>query len=196
MAHHVRSILINIDLPQDIFSQVTAQLGQVGGPSDHTIVSALTADEMDPLPLSDAISLWLFVERQNDRMSKGTKNTAAQLLYISEQLSKYHTGPTNVEVHLVDCGERPSAPLSDLGVLAQYLESISENIYTEATGTVYALNYALSDKDDDEIIDVELLDTRSAEFIQHTTRYYMDALKDLNQGFGQGQLPTVISKAR
>lgn len=89
-------------------------------------------------------------------------------------------------VTLVDCGDTLMSPLSDLAVLGQYLEALSDNLSADAEGLILAAD---CDFEAESCPTVTVRDTRSEAFIEHVADFTRRALKVLNTQFGQGDVP-------
>jgi hypothetical protein len=184
MTSKKRLVIANLDLEDEVFSGIVRALEAA-----NTLQGSLTdLDELaavGPNLGEDEIELVAFFSRRADSSLASLSPALARIAAVDLSLTRMQVKYAVRKITLVDCGEMPSAPLSEFNALAQYLETFAENLASETTGKVMALDYEETSGNE---LSVRLYDTQSAEFLDHFLEYTKHALRMLNNGFGHGNL--------
>ncbi|MEM9147429.1 MAG: hypothetical protein AAGC57_14655 [Pseudomonadota bacterium] len=178
-------LMVNLDLADQHYTFVRSHLRSKVLDPDTSI---LTLDDIYAGSLRDDIEpleIMVFHKRQ---VNWNVDLIKPALRSISDMCAVIEAAQLNSRVRrviLVDCGDTLREPLSDVSVLAQYLEAISENLF-DAEGFVMVAD---CDFEAEGCPTVTLWDTRTEDFVDHVADYVRSSLNNLNKGFGQGDVP-------
>jgi hypothetical protein len=184
MTSQMLQVVVNLDLHDKLFSEAVRFL------EERKVISKAPLD-MDslgpfgPTLASDGFEIFAFYTRRADSAPHSLASAIDKITLTTQSLAQIQLCHAVRKITLVDCGEVPTAPLSDFSAVAQYLEVFANDMSADASAQVVALDH-------DFFADqpyARLYDTQSAEFIDHFAAYTRNSLLMLNTGFGSGKLP-------
>ena len=190
-----RKILLGVDLEKSIEVALTREIIAHTYFEVSDCVTEGYLNSLQEMKEGETADLYLLVRRRLINDHRATQVATDRISEIGAQLADLGVTDALDKVILVDTAERPTPPLSDPMVLAEYMECIARDVAGEALGFIFALDYDLSYDTEIRIHthDLSINDTRSDEFAKIYAQYALDTLHGLNQNFGQSTLPKVGS---
>lgn len=179
MTAKARQVVVNLDLDEDLFRETFSFLKS----NDHFTPSLQKLEEMERS--AEEIELVALFVRRADGSASSVANAISRIEEIARYLEQVQMRHAVKQITLIDCGEIPSAPLSDFSAVAQYLETLATEMSPDASARVFAVDHDFSA----DPASVRLFDTLSADFLDHFVAYTTTSLQMLNTGFGTGKLP-------
>lgn len=172
-------LIFNLDLEEDLFVAIANRIGELSG-LGGTVV---TLEELsDAIAGKDEQSLGLMITfgRRLDPGPSSVSPGLAGLGRLERSLETRQMKRAFGRVVFVDCSEMPNAPLSDFGVIGQYLEAVSDACPAVPFAGVYALDAERGPSDGWTDGLFRWWDTRSDAFVDHMRDHLVETLQMFN----------------
>jgi hypothetical protein len=184
MASQWRQVVVNLDLDDRLFPEAVRFLElQKVFPAALLDLNELAS--FGPSLLAEGFELVVLYARRADAFPSSLGKAIDRIESTTRVLEHIQLRHAVRKITLVDCGEIPTAPLSDFSAVAQYLETFANDMSADASARVFALDHDFFADEPS----AKLYDTQSSEFIDHFVAYTKTSLQMLNTGFGSGKLP-------
>lgn len=172
-------LIFNFDLEEDLFAVLADRIPELSGLGGKVL-------SLDELPAGmhstaeNGFDVMILFQR---RLYAGPAEVSAGLAALGrleQTLQARQIKQIIGRVVFVDCSEMPNAPLSDFGLIGQYLEAVTDALPTTPFGGVFALDADRGPSDGWTDGTFRWWDTSTDAFVDHMRDYLIEALQLFN----------------
>ena len=173
-------LVFNLDLENELFTTIVDRIGELSG-FDGTFVPIETQADISAIERGEPLAMMVLHTRRLDTRLESISPGLAAVGRLEFMLEIAQLKQKIEDAVLVDCGELPNAPLSDMFVIGQFVEDLSNAMPNARFHGIFAVDGLRIDSDESwSEAQFKWWDTRSEAFIDYMRDNLLKSLSQFN----------------